>query len=71
MKAYGVEKRKNLELRKVTLYGNSEEMRAVAAFLTDMADRMDRSPNFGHAHIQDFNQAWRKDRPDFIAYAAA
>jgi hypothetical protein len=71
MKAFGVEKRKNLELRQVTFYGTSEEMRAVAAFLSDMADRMDRSKTFGHAHMQDFSPAWSKGWPDVIAYAAA
>jgi hypothetical protein len=70
MKAFGVEKRKSLELRQVTFYGTSEEIRAVVVFLSEMADRMHRSPTFGHAHMQDFSPTWHKGSPDVIAYAA-
>jgi hypothetical protein len=48
-------------LKEIYLQMNPDELRQIAYFLTDCADRMESSKAFGHAHLQDlgFKEALR------------
>jgi hypothetical protein len=69
MKIYGIAKRKTnspgLVLSEVTFHGSAEEIRAVARFLAEKADKMEH-PTFGHAHLQDHCATWQAGDPDVI-----
>ena len=71
MKAFGYAKKKAspsglLAMREVSFSGSPEEIRAVARFLADTADKMEQSPSFGHSHLQDACPEWEEEWPDII-----
>lgn len=56
-----------LELNEVSLSADSKTVRAIARFLMDAADEMDRmGENYDHVHMQDTSAAWKEEWPDIV-----
>jgi hypothetical protein len=71
MKIFGYAKKQAslpglLEMSEVSFVGSPEQIRAVARFLTDSADKMEQSQSFGHSHFQDECPEWQEEWPDVI-----
>jgi hypothetical protein len=57
------------ELREVTFVAPPSVLRRIAEHLRDAADRLEREPDFDHAHLQDEWDAWGEDDADVIVAA--
>ena len=56
-----------LELSEISLSADAKTVRAIAQFLTQAANEMDRlGEGYDHLHMQDVSSAWEEEWPDII-----
>ena len=54
-----------LELREITLDFKAADLRRLACFLDQFADRVEsRARRSDHEHLTSFDREWRRDHPD-------
>ena len=76
MKIYGYESLEDdssdfMEMSEVTISANAKDLREIALFINQMADKMESNPNsFEHAHLQDNWPNWNNNSPDIIIGAS-
>ena len=57
-----------LEMKEITVLAKAEDLRAMALFLNDCADKLnsDDSVNFEHEHLSDNCNSMDNDAPEFV-----